>query len=276
MTGLPAADRGGAIVTQSKPVQHRGQPSAQDTGSALGHDQLATTFSELARTLEHSEDPEATLEQIVQAAVQLIPGVDEGSISVVLGRRRMTSQAPSGELARVVDGIQDEVGQGPCLDACYEHETVRVADLASETRWPEFSSRAVAAGAAGMLSFQLFVEGDDLGALNLYSRQAGGFDDDSEHVGLLFASHAAIAYAGARRQAGMVRSVATRQLIGQAEGILMERHKISGDQAFALLAKASQHHNVKLRDLAEQLVNSGVLPEGSAAVQQPEAPTPGS
>ncbi len=95
----------------------------------------------------------------------------------MLGRKRMTWQAPSGELARVVDALQDEAGEGPCLDAVFEQETVRVPDLATETRWPKSSKRAVAAGAGGMLSFQLYVEGDNLGALNLYSRQPGSFDD---------------------------------------------------------------------------------------------------
>ncbi len=240
----------------------RGEASAQDTGASAGQDELAVSFSDLARALQQPDDPDRTLQAIVQAAVQLIPGVEEASISAVLGRKQVTSQAPSGELARAVDALQDELGQGPCLDAAYEQETVRVADMATETRWPQFTERALQAGAAGMLSFQLYVEGDNLGALNLYSRQAGAFDDESEHVGLLFASHAAIAYDAVRQQAGLARSVATRQLIGQAQGILMERHKITADQAFGLLVRASQHRNHKLRDVADALVRSGELPDG--------------
>ncbi len=194
--------------------------------------------------------------EIVRAAVDLIPGCDEGSISVVVNRRTVTSQAASGELPGTVDALQEAVGQGPCLDAVYEQETVRVADMASETRWPEFAALACEAGAAGMLSIQLYVEGDNLGALNLFSRRPWAFDDESEHVGLLFASHAAIAHAAAQQQAKMVSTVATRQLIGRAEGILMERHKVTGDQAFAMLIRASQHSNLKLRDIADQLIHS--------------------
>ncbi len=238
----------------------RGQPSAQDTGSSDGDDALAARFSELARELQEQPDPEGALEEIVQAAVAVIPGVDEGSISVVTARRHVRSEAASGELPRLVDELQERTGQGPCLDAAYRHETVRVADMASETRWPQFTAGALALGAAGMLSFQLYVEGENLGALNLFSRTAGAFDDESEHVGLLFASHAAIAYAAVRQQASLVRSIATRQLIGQAQGILMERHKVTGQQAFALLVQASQHRNVKLHDIADQLVRSGSLP----------------
>jgi hypothetical protein len=146
-----------------------------------------------------------------------------------------------------VDKLQEEVGQGPCLDAAYQEETVRVADMASETRWPLFAARALAAGAGSMLAFQLYVEHDNLGALNLYSYEAHSFDDESEHVGLLFASH------------------------GQAQGILMERHKISGDQAFAVLARASQNSNIKLRDVAEHLVLSGLLDTNTPGNVPPSA-----
>ncbi len=236
-----------------------GQPSAHDTGGSDGRDELAVLFSGFARTVQQQSDPHETLVEVVRAAVELIPGCDEGSISVVMDRRTVTSRAASGELPRVVDALQEAVGQGPCLDAVYEQETVRVADMASETRWPKFAARALEAGAAGMLSIQLFVEGDNLGALNLFSRRAWAFDDESEHVGLLFASHAATAYAAAQQQAKLVRTVATRQLIGRAEGILMERHKVTGDQAFAMLVRASQHRHLKLRDVAEQLVHSGGL-----------------
>jgi AmiR/NasT family two-component response regulator len=95
----------------------------------------------------------------------------------------------------------------------------------------------------------------------LLARTAFTFDDESEHIGLLFASHAAIAYSAARDHAGMARNVLTRQLIGQAQGILMERYKITDDQAFALLVRVSQHRNVKLRDVAGILVRSGALLE---------------
>lgn len=228
-------------------------------------DGLATSFSDLARTLQQQDDPGSTLVEVVRAAVELIPGAEDGSISVVLRRRRVTSEAASGDLPKIVDALQESTGQGPCLDAAYLHETVRVPDMAAEQRWPEFASRAAAAGAASMLSFQLYVDGDNLGALNLYARTPGAFDDESEHIGLLFAAHAAIAYDSARRQSLLTQSVATRQLIGQAQGILMERHKITGDMAFALLVRASQHANVKLRDIAQQLVHSGVLAERSPA-----------
>jgi transcriptional regulator with GAF, ATPase, and Fis domain len=239
----------------------RGLPSTQDTGANDADDTLAASFSDFARSVERQGTQQTTLVEIVKAAVELIPGCDEGSVSVVLGRRKVTSEAASGQLPVLVDRIQEELQQGPCIDAAYLQSTVRVSDMATETRWPAFCPRALAAGAAGMLSFQLYVEDDDMGALNLFSRVAGAFDDESEHVGRMFAAHAAIAFSAARKRSFLTNANETRELIGQAQGILMERHKVTSDQAFALLVRVSQQHNTKLRDVAAQLVHSGALRE---------------
>ena len=239
----------------------KGRPSAEDQGTAAGLDPLARELSELAQTLQSQDDTQEVLDAIVGAAVNLIPGVDEGSISVVLNRRDVGSHSPSGELPRVVDGIQAEVGEGPCLDAAFEQQTVRVPDMAAEERWPRFGRRAAEAGAKSMLAFQLFVEGDNLGALNLYSYRPNAFDDESEHVGLLFASHAAVAFAGAQKMDQLKAAIDHRDLIGQAKGILMERYKLTADKAFLPLAGVSQRTNRKLYDLAEELTSTGVLSE---------------
>lgn len=215
----------------------------------------------MARSLRAQSDIDEVLKEVVAAAVRLIPGVDEGSISVVMGRREVTSQHPSGHLPARVDALQTEVGQGPCLDAVFQEQTVRVPDMAQEERWPHFARRAAALGAASMLSFQLYVEGDNLGALNLYSRQVHAFDDESEQVGLLFASHAAVAFADVQERKNLTAAVATRDLIGQAKGMLMERYSIDADQAFRLLVRISQHRNTKIRTIAAELVTTRQIPE---------------
>jgi GAF domain-containing protein len=158
-----------------------------------------------------------------------------------------------------VDAAQEETGQGPCLDAVFEQQTVRVSDLRRERRWPLFTARAADAGAGSMLSFQLYVEGDNLGALNLYAYEPDAFTDESEHVGLLFAAHAAVAFAGAQKQDHLLRAMTTRGIIGQAMGILMERYHLTGDRAFQLLVRVSQHNNRKLPDIAEELIRTGEL-----------------
>lgn len=234
-----------------------GRPSQQDTGGSDGRDHLAELLSACARDLQRETNPEDTLVEIVRSAIALVPGCDEGSVSMISRGRSMTSRAASGELPHAVDLLQGELKQGPCLDAIFEQETIRVSDMAHEERWPLFTARALAAGAFGMLSFQLFVQDDNLGALNLFSRTAGAFTDESEHVGRLFAVHASIAIAAAQEQAKLDRSVVTQQLIGQAQGVLMERYKVTDDQAFAMLVRASQSTNTKLRELAQRLVHSG-------------------
>ena len=230
--------------------QHEGEPGSSDLVSAL---------AELARRMQQQEDSEATLEKVVEAAIALVPGAEEGSISVVTDRKKVQSWAASNDLARQVDELQNEVGQGPCLDAVFEQEVVSVPDLASEQRWARFAARAVEAGAGSMLSFQLFIDGGDLGAMNLYARTPRAFDEESEQVGLPLAAHAAVALARVQEREQLLQAMDSRNLIGQAQGILMERHKITADQAFALLAKVSQDRNVKLRDLAEELIFSGRL-----------------
>ncbi|RKT76633.1 GAF domain-containing protein [Terracoccus luteus] len=236
--------------------------------SARGRDKVVDQLAALARDLEAEDDPALMLEEIVRAAVELIPGVDEASLSIVTGRRRVEARHPSGDLPRRVDAMQNETGQGPCLDAIYSHRVVRVDDMATESRWPEFTPRAVALGAVSMLSFQLFVVADTLGALNLFGREPNAFDEDSEYVGSLFASHAAIAFADAEKVRHLNDGMAARDVIGQAKGILMERFRLTPDQAFTLLIRLSQRSNHKLRDVAHELTVTGTTPGLSE-----EAPT---
>jgi transcriptional regulator with GAF, ATPase, and Fis domain len=237
----------------------QGGPSAANGGHASSFDDLARQLSELARSLQLEDGTDQTLDEVVRGAIALIPGADEGSISVVVGRRDVTSQSPSSDLPARVDALQAETGEGPCLDAVYNSQTVRVDDMATESRWPHFARRAMAAGARSMLSIQLYVEGDNLGALNLFGLQPDAFDDESERVGLLFATHAAVAFAGAQKLEQLNDGMATRDLIGQAKGILMERHKVTATQAFTLLVQVSRSRNLKLRDVAYELTNSGQL-----------------
>ncbi|TYD00747.1 GAF and ANTAR domain-containing protein [Arthrobacter echini] len=223
---------------------------------------MAKRLGELARSLQHEDSSDRILATMVAAAVELIPGVDQGSISVVHARRRIGSRAPTGPLAARVDTLQNEAGQGPCLDAMYEHETVHVPDMSCETRWPDFAHRAAEAGVGSMLCFQLYVEGDNLGALNLYSTRRNAFTEESRQVGLLVAAHAAVAFAEALKVEQLGEALATRDLIGQAKGILIERYKITGEQAFVILDRASSRANRKLRSIAEHLVETGEIVQG--------------
>jgi transcriptional regulator with GAF, ATPase, and Fis domain len=223
------------------------------------HDALAGRLSDLARALQHEDDVDGTLQAIVYAAVDTVPGAQYAAMSVVEKRRAVYTRAGTADVVFEVDRVQYDTGEGPCLSAVYEQRTVRLPDMTTEARWPRFTRRTVELGVLSMLSFRLYVQQDDLGALNLYSGDKFAFDDESEHVGLLFASHAAVAMSGAHQEEHLHRALAARDLIGQAKGILMERYKITADQAFGLLARASQHTNIKLVDLARTLADTGQL-----------------
>jgi GAF domain-containing protein len=232
--------------------------AAHDT-APHGPADLAQRLSDLARTLLDEEGVDQTLQAIVDAAVGTIPGAQYAGLSVVERRRKISTRAGTAELVFQVDQVQYDTGQGPCLSATYEQQTVHLPDMTTEHRWPDFTRRITELGVLSMLSFRLYVQGDNLGALNLYSADKEAFDTDSEHVGLLFASHAAVAMSGAKQQEDLSKAIAARDVIGQAKGILMERHKLTADQAFTLLTRASQHTNTKLIDMARSLTDTGEL-----------------
>ncbi|MGY1770260.1 GAF and ANTAR domain-containing protein [Blastococcus sp. SYSU D00813] len=215
-----------------------------------------------ARSLqERHGDVEATLQVITESAVGVVPGVEEASISYVIGRRRVEARAATGDLPRELDEIQNRLQEGPCLDAVRTQSTVRIDDMRSEQRWPRFAAAAAELGVLSSVSFQLFVEGDNLGAINLYSRQPHAFGEESEDIGLVFAAHAAVALAGAQHEANLRTGMGSRDLIGQAKGILMERYAMSADTAFAVLARVSQQTNRKLLDVATELTVTRAVPE---------------
>ncbi|WP_205843960.1 GAF and ANTAR domain-containing protein [Nakamurella deserti] len=221
---------------------------------------LARQLSDMARSLQQAPGLDRTLDAIVHAAVVNIPGATYAGISRIDRRRRITTPAATDPTVRRIDEVQYRTGEGPCLDAIREQLTVRVDDLRVDPRWPAFAGAAADLGILSMLAVQLYVHADDLGALNLYSADAAAFDDRDEQIGLLLASHASIAMIGAEENQQLRAAMTHRDVIGRAEGILMERHKITAQQAFGLLVHASQDRNRKLHDIAEEFVTTGVDP----------------
>ncbi len=233
----------------------------RDVSDQMRH--LGDALSTVARTLQEEHgDVEGTLQAITAGAVATVPRAEGCSISYVIGHSLVEPRASTSELPRRLDLMQQELGQGPCLDAIWENEVVRVDDMTSEQRWPAFAQQSAALGVRSMMCFQLFVHGDQLGAMNLYARTPGAFDDEAEQIGLLFASHAAVALAGAETEQNLRLGMNHRDLVGQAKGILMERHRLTAAQAFAVLARVSQEKNRKLVDIARELADSGAMPGG--------------
>lgn len=224
-------------------------------------DELVQQLSSVARALRAESDVEHTLAKAVALAVDLLTGCDEAGVSLVHRRKRIDTPAATSDAVRCGDELQYELGEGPCLDAIWERETVSSQDLAADDRWPAWGPRVVEElGVRSMLCFQLFTDGDSLGALNLYSRTVDGFTDDDRVEGLALASHVSVALAAAQEIEGLGNSVASRTVIGQAEGILMERFDLSPVHAFAVLRRVSQARNIKLNHVAEELVRTRETP----------------
>ncbi|KAA0017695.1 GAF and ANTAR domain-containing protein [Antrihabitans cavernicola] len=203
---------------------------------------------------------EETLQTITQAALTMVPGAAQAGITLVIGRHKVQSRAATSPVSRELDELQERLGEGPCLQATWEHETVSAPDLATESRWPRFAAGAVGMGVGSMLSFQLYTDDNDLGAMNLYGSRPHAFDADSYRTAAVLATHAAIALTGAQQQQQWQSALATRDVIGQAKGMLMERYKIDAVAAFDLLTTLSQEANVKVAEIARRLVDIAALP----------------
>ncbi len=216
--------------------------------------ELAKEFSDIARLLLAEADPQATLQRIVTLAVKTIDGSEHAGISVIEGKV-VTSPASSDEVPAIVDMIQSETGEGPCVDAIKEHQVFQTGRLSQEKRWPNFTPRAVAeSGIESILSLRLFADGT-MGALNLYSTQPDAFDDRDVAIATVFAAHAAVAWSTSQMIENLRAGMVTRQLIGQAVGLLMVRQDMTESDALDALRRASQRLNVKLRQVAESIVH---------------------
>ncbi len=239
-----------------------GRTSGDGAGGPGAAEDLGEVMAQVARSLQEEHgDVEGTLRSVTATAVEAVPGAEECTITYVTGRRSVEPRAATGDLPQQVDELQGRLGEGPCLDAVWEQETVRIEDMRDEPRWPRFAAGAAELGVLSSLSVQLFVRGDNLGALNLYARRSHAFGEESEDVGLVLAAHAAVALAAAQQEEHLRRAVGNRDLIGQAKGILMERHRLTADQAFQVLARVSQQTNRKLVDVADELTQTGAVPD---------------
>ncbi len=223
---------------------------------------FAREMASMARDLLAQDTVGATLDRITASAVALVPGCDAAGILLLHGKR-VETVAPTHDLVVESDRLQEHLGEGPCFDAARSGTKERVFRIADFTQdqphWPAYASRARDLGVGSMMGFLLFTEDEDFGALDLYSRRPGSFTEDSETAGWLLASHAAVAFSSARSHAQMEQAIATRHVIGEAMGILMGSHRLTEDQAFDVLRRFSQEHNIKLREVARKVCEHGRL-----------------
>lgn len=229
---------------------------------AGGTDGLVEVLSSAARKLETAQtgNETATLSLIVSSAVETVPGAEQAGVSLLHSDASITSAAISHDTVAEVDRLQTDYREGPCVTALWDQHTVTVEDLAAEAhRWPRFAPRGVGLGVASMLSFQLFARAGSLGALNLYAGRPRGFDRHAHLLGGLFADQAATALGEARHVAQLHQALASRDVIGQAKGVLMERFGVDADEAFRLLVVSSQEANMKLVAVARWLTRQDTV-----------------
>ncbi|MCV7420688.1 GAF and ANTAR domain-containing protein [Mycobacterium yunnanensis] len=193
------------------------------------------------------------LKPIVAAATILLPGVSWAALAVSR-HERVVAQHPTDDIAQDLADVQAILGEGPAITALAEHTSIVVPDLGTETRWPRFTTAATARGVHCLMAFRLFVHDRVLGALTMYGPTPNTFTEESVLIGEILAQHVSVALAGSAAESRMRTAIDTRDIIGQAKGILMQRDSLTGLQAFALLTRASQHTNVKLVDVARFLV----------------------
>ncbi|HUQ00598.1 MAG TPA: GAF and ANTAR domain-containing protein [Aeromicrobium sp.] len=220
----------------------------------------AMEFADLAIQLHEEPTVAETVELVVQYALKAVD-CEYAGVMLSRGGKKVETAAATDPLVAELDQIQIECGQGPGVESHGELTTVRIADTLIEARWEQWARCMSEKGIRSVLSARMSTGTTELGTLNLFHTQPDAFDRDDEAVATILARHAAVALASARRDENLWLAIDARKLIGQAQGILMERFDLSPDQAFAVLLRYSQDKNLKLRDVAQLLVSGRGLPD---------------
>jgi transcriptional regulator with GAF, ATPase, and Fis domain len=222
---------------------------------------LIREIAELAETLRQQQvqetDVDAALRELTQSALKIMPGAQSAGITIASRDGTVRTASATNPYPLLLDQIQQRHDQGPCLSAAWEQHVVRINDMTVDDRWPAYCREAVeATPIRSVISFQLFADHHSMGALSFYAEQPNVFDDEAAELGLILATHTALAWNMKRRDAQFRSALASRDIIGQAKGMIMERFKIDAVRAFELLKRLSQNSNTPLAVVARQLVEA--------------------
>jgi GAF domain-containing protein len=236
-------------------------------------DDFSRRIAELSQVLISEAALDGFLERVTKLSEELIPACDSSSISVS-DHGQVYTRASSNPISERLDEHQYDTGQGPCLDAIKIGESVLSGAMAQEDRWPAFASRAASAGVVSTYSVPLKASAETVGALNLYALSKT-FEEEDRALAEAFATQASVvvanaaAYHHARQLAQhLEEALKSRDVIGQAKGIIMERERVTAEQAFDMLRAVSQSTNAKLRDVAERVVLTGAWKEPSRDLER--------
>ena len=219
-----------------------------------------STVEQIVRTLRTpTADTDDLVSRICGEAARIVPAATDAGVIVTDPDRSLRTVFATGAVPLALDELQTRVGTGPCLTAARKQIVVRIHDVAADSRWAEFRAAAVERGVGSMLCVPLYVDEELLGTLSLYGDQPDAFRNDAEPVARLLATLSAVALADAFHRARMERALHNRDVIGQAKGILMHRHAVPADEAFAMLRAHSQNTNRKLMAVVQRVVETGSL-----------------
>lgn len=238
-------------------MQHEGMDERQ---------RLAALFAEVSDRLLSDPSQPITFQRVVEGAVEMVPACDDCGVTLRMRRGKVATVASTSPDAERVDNLQYALDEGPCLDATFEKVVCVVGDLAEDERWPRWSPGAVEHGFRSVLSLRLHAGEEEIGAMNLYGREPHAFDDDeSVDLAIIYTAHAARALDQARVVSGLQVALESRHDIGIAQGILAMRYDLSYEEAFTVLHRYSNDRNVKLRDVARQVMDERALPSPTSS-----------
>lgn len=223
----------------------------------------ALTAELLSRTREMPVNETDQLLSVATAAIVELGIADSVSILERVGDHEFTTRAPTDDRATAVDRLQREFHEGPCVEASYDEGVVCSNDIDADERWPRWGPAAVQEGISAVISVQLYVKDDTMGALNMFHATRQSFTTDDLEIARMVAVPISIELAHCRQDENLWKAIDARHRIGQAQGILMERFHIPGDAAFAVLRRLSQQGNTKLHLVADDIVRTGQLPPGA-------------
>jgi len=200
-------------------------------------------------------DSDTVIAELAENAAVEVPGAQYAGVTVTRNAKHIDTPAATHKWPILLDEIQQRHREGPCLTAAWEEKTIHVADLETDDRFPLYCQDALAeTPIRSIMAFQLFIAGETMGALNVYAEQPHAFGPESQAIGLIFAAHSSVAWNSARRDEQFRHALASRDIIGQAKGMIMERYGVDAVQAFEVLRKLSQDSNVPLVEVARGLV----------------------
>lgn len=217
---------------------------------------LAIRMAEFSRSLSPPSDLDSVLHEATTMALETLSGAEMANVLLTHKGGKFESLGSTSDIADRLDEVQGARGEGPCFDAATDELVNRTDDFATDHRWPHFAATAVELGVRSNLSMRLYGSDRTAGALNVFSTQPNAFTAESEAIGLVLASHVATAILASRNSEQLQSAVLSRDTIGQAKGIIMERFGIDDLQAFNLLRRLSQTENVPLPQIAQQVIDT--------------------